>query len=382
MLGGMGGIRIVVTCAIVTGCLPRPQPSAPVQPTPVQPTAQAQLQVQPVPPAQPAPQPVYAQPYAQAQPLPAPQAYAPAVAYPAPAPLPPPPAGHSHFHDGEVIADFAAVGGLAATELLVRQDMSSQFDTFVLLAGVGGGGALGWLLTEKYPIDAGAAHATTLGLMLGVANGALLVEPTNDTSASSVLGLLLLGGAVGAGGGFAYGQVADLTPGQATFVANLTLLGSATAALGAITGSRDGGFGGWQDGSLALGLDGGAVAGAAIAPSLDWSPHRAKVVFASTVIGSFVGGILAGVLAKPNTASTTDTNTDIVAASLTAGMWGGFGLGIMMTKDELPDPRFKQPAAATTTTTATARKTASPATNIVPWLGDRGQLGLMAGGAF
>ncbi len=377
----MGGIRYVVTCLIVTGCLPRPQPAEPVPPQPTlqpqpQPQPQVQVQVQPQPLPQPYPTP---QPYA-----PAPQTYAPAqpypapVAYPTPAPLPAPAAGKSHFHDGEVIVDFASVGALAATDLMVRQDLGgSQVDSFVLLAGVGGGGALGWLLTDKFPVDGGAAHATTLGLMLGIANGALLVEPTQYSNASSILGLLLVGGAAGAGGGFAYGQVADLTPGQATFVANMTLLGSATAALGAITGSQDGKFGGWEDGSLAIGLDGGAIAGAAIAPSLDWSPRRAKVVFASTVIGSFAGGMLAALVSKPNTDSTSSSG-DIVAASMTAGMWGGFGLGIMMTKDDPPDPRFKQPQPATTT----ASRPATSPTSIVPWLGDRGQLGVMAGGAF
>jgi hypothetical protein len=271
------------------------------------------------------------------------------------------------------------VGTLAATDLLVRQDFGgSQVDSFVLLAGIGGGGALGWLLTDRYPVDGGSAHATTLGLMLGVANGALLVEPANYHDASSVLGLLLGGAAIGAGGGFAYGQVAELTPGQATFVANLTLLGSATAALGAITGSRDGQFGGWEDGSLAVGLDGGAIAGAAIAPSHDWSAHRAKRVFASSVIGALAGGMVSGLLAKPKTGGTSDTDADLVAATMTAGMWGGFGLGIMMTKDDLPDPRFKQPQTPTTT----ASRAAAAPTSIVPWLGDHGQMGVMAGGAF
>ena len=33
--------------------------------------------------------------------------------------------GHSHFHDGEVIADFATVGVLAAIDLAVRQDINN-----------------------------------------------------------------------------------------------------------------------------------------------------------------------------------------------------------------------------------------------------------------
>jgi hypothetical protein len=44
----------------------------------------------------------------------------------------------------------------------------------------------------------------------------------------------------------------------------MALLGTATAAFGAITGSRDGEFGGAENGALAVGLDGGTVAGARV----------------------------------------------------------------------------------------------------------------------
>src|SRR5262249_27658138 len=81
--------------------------------------------------------------------------------------------------------------------------------------GLAGGGGTGYLLTQHYDIDAGSAHSTTIGLLLGVANGALLIEPANYHDASSVFGLLTLGSAVGAAGGFAYGQAAELTSGHA-----------------------------------------------------------------------------------------------------------------------------------------------------------------------
>ena len=54
--------------------------------------------------------------------------------------------------------------------------------TFILLAGLAGGAAGGWLLTNKYEVDAGAAHSTTIGLLVGAANGALLIEPTGATA--------------------------------------------------------------------------------------------------------------------------------------------------------------------------------------------------------
>lgn len=49
------------------------------------------------------------------------------------------------------------------------------------------------------------------------------------------------------------------------------------AALGAISGSTDGQLGNWENGTLALGIDGGTAAGMLIAPRLNWSARRAKV---------------------------------------------------------------------------------------------------------
>jgi hypothetical protein len=307
--------------------------------------------------------------------------------YPHAYPVSPPPpmaitatSSRSRAHDGQVIADFAIVGTLGAINLLVRQDIEhANAISLVLLTGVAGGGAIGYMLTQKYEVDSGAAHATTLGLALGIANGALLIQPTGWTRGESVINLMFLGSAIGTVGGFVYGQQAKLTTGQALFVANMTLLGAATAALGAISGSRDGEFGNPENTALAIGIDGGAIAGAMIAPSLDWSPRRARVVLAGSIIGAFAGGMFSGLLARPNNGSTTDANGNIVAATMTAGMWGGFGLGIMMTRDANPDLRFARPQTAQR---PRATKVTASDTSILPWMGQRGHLGLMAGGAF
>jgi hypothetical protein len=339
--------------------------------------------VAPTNPSQPPPFPAAQQPpplpaagnYYAPQPYPPPQGYA--QPYPAPYSAPAE-TRRRHWNDGEVIADFAVVGTFGSLNLLARTDIDNGNAVgFILVGGMAGGAGVGYLLTQKYDVDAGAAHATTLGMTLGFANGALLIQPTGWERTESVLNLLFLGSAAGAAGGFVYGQAAKLTPGQSWFVANMTLLGTATASLGAITGSRDGEFGNWENGTLAIGLDGGAVAGAVIAPSLDWSAKRSKVVFASTVIGALAGGMFAGLLANNNNESRTD-NGDVVAGAMTAGLWGGFGLGVMMTKNYSPDLRYSQPSAAPT---AVRQRSESP-TTVLPWVGDRGQLGVMTGGSF
>ncbi|MGE0549474.1 MAG: hypothetical protein AB7O24_05740 [Kofleriaceae bacterium] len=349
---------------------PQPQAPPPQQPYPApQPYPQ-----QPQPYPYPYPQP---QPYPYPQPQPYPQPYPQPVASPPPTFSTPTPQVSSsaisrRLHQGEVIADFAAVGALASIDILVRQDVENGgAGTMILLAGVVGGGAAGWLLTEKYEVNAGAAHSTTIGLMVGAANGALLIRPTGWEDADEVLALLFFGSAIGTTGGFVYGQAAELTSGQATFVGNVALLGSATAALGAITGSRNGTFDSWENGALALGLDAGVLAGALIAPKLDWSPRRAKLVFASTAVGALVGGMVAGLTTKKDTdGGSTERNGDVIAACMTAGLWGGFGLGIMMTRETAPDPKYLKTDAGGSSTT------------YAPWVGDRGQLGVMAGGSW
>jgi hypothetical protein len=105
---------------------------------------------------------------------------------------------------------------------------------------------------------------------------------------------------------------------------------------------------------------------------LDWSPRRAKVVMASTAVGALVGGMLAGLTTKSKDGSSGDANGDVVAACMTAGMWGGFGLGIVMTKNDAPDPKVSQPT----------RAAATAPTTFAPWLSRDGQLGVMAGGSF
>jgi hypothetical protein len=276
------------------------------------------------------------------------------------------------LHDGEVIADFAIVGTLASIDIMLRQDVdNATAGTFILLAGLAGGGGAGWLLTEKFETNAGAAHATTIGMLAGAANGALLIEPTESYDAEDVMALLFFGSAIGAGGGFIYGQTADLSSGQATFLGNAVLLGSATAALGAIAGSRDGEFGNWENGTLALGLDVGLLGGALIAPALDWSPRRAKTVFAATTIGALIGGALPGLITKREDGE--EYNGDLIAGCMTGGLWVGFLGGILLTGDSEPDPNFNKKS---------SQAKAGPATSIAPWVGKPGQMGIMAGGSW
>jgi hypothetical protein len=312
----------------------------------------------------------FAQPSRQppSPPPPAPYPY-PAYPYPYQPPQAPDAAQSSRkIHDAEVVADFAAVGALAATDIVLRQDVDQGgVGTLLVMSGVFGGAAGGYILTQKYEVDAGAAHTTTIGLMAGAANGALLIKPTldGDYEADDVVGLIFLGSAVGTGAGFAYGQAADLTEGQSTFLGNAVLLGTSTAALTAMLGSKNGQYNNWENATLAIGLDAGLLGGALIAPQLDWSKRRGRFVIAGTVLGALGGGMIAGLTTKKD--NDDDYNGNVIAGSMTAGLWGGFVLAILATRGSEPDPKFRRADPASTT--------------VMPMVGEN-RVGVSAGGTW
>jgi hypothetical protein len=387
--GQMRIVRLLLSLAAVAcmwGCLPHDArsitpaaPSSAAPPAATDPTLFAQQPASPQPQPYPPPPPSQPQPYPPPppypqpqQPYPQPQAYPPPYGQPYPPPPFPAPAAASgrRLHDGEVITDFAVVGMLASIDILVRQNVrNGGAGTFILLAGLAGGGGAGWLVTEKYEVDAGSAHATTIGLIAGTANAALLIEPSRSYDAQDVIAILFVGSAIGATSGFAYGQAAHLTSGQSTFVMNTVVLGSATGAFGAIAGSTNGTFDHWENAALAVGLDAGLVAGALIAPRIDWSPRRSRIVMAATLIGALVGGALPGLVTRRDQGE--DYDGDLIAGSMTAGLWGGFALGALLTRDEAPDAKFVQP-----------RANPGSSTTVVPWVGQPGQVGVMAGGSW
>lgn len=81
-----------------------------------------------------------------------------------------------------------------------------------------------------------------------------------------------------------------------------------------------------------------------------------------------------------------DYNGDLIAGAMTAGLWGGFGLGILMTRDSSPAPKYVSPPTGTPRTARSRRSTetvkAGSGATYLPFVGDRGQLGLMAGGTW
>jgi hypothetical protein len=323
----------------------------------------------PVAPA-PAPYPPPAQPYP-AQPYPAAYPYAQPYGYQAPVIVAsgPPPRRTGHL---ELTADFAAIGVLGTVAAMDARDFDDKnTGTLLVMGGAIGGGAIGYLLADGLDVTRGEAHATTMGLGLGAANGALLLVPLGaDDASDEVLTTLFVSGAIGATGGLLVGKKLHMTEGQALFAGNVALLGIGTAAIGGALMHDDGeDLEGSSMGTLAIGLDAGALAGLVIAPRIDWSRRRARYVGLASLAGCFAGSLI-GALASgnKNEDGSSDPDPDVAAAGLLVGMWGGFAAGIALTGDFAPDPGHSPPS--------------GPRTSLMPMVGAGREVGVAVAGGF
>jgi hypothetical protein len=273
----------------------------------------------------------------------------------------------------ELVADFAAVGLLATIAALDARDYDDKdTGTLLVMGGMLGGGAVGWLAADKLDVTRGEAHAATMGLGLGLANAGLLLVPLGaDDESHQVLTALAVGGGLGVVGGLALGKKLHLTEGQTTFAGNLALLGIGTAAItAALIDDDDGSADSGEMSALAIGLDAGAIAGLAIAPKIDWSRRRARYVGVASLAGCFVGSLVGALAATDrDDAGVRHTDPDVAATGLLVGMWGGFAAGIALTGDFAPDP------------SRTTAPTSVP-TSLAPLVGPQREVGITLSGGF
>jgi hypothetical protein len=154
---------------------------------------------------------------------------------------------------------------------------------------------------------------------------------------------LAVGGAVG----MVAGDRLHLTRAQAGLAGTTSVLGVATAGLtlGILQPDIS------ADSVLLLmagSLDVGAALGLGLGSTIDWSVSRQRL----TSLGAFLGALGGWATAALLTGADSDDSTGRAwAASTLAGMWGGFGLSVYLTRDMKPDARFR---------------TASPAPVVMP----------------
>jgi hypothetical protein len=296
--------------------------------------------------------PAHAQPAATA-PAPAAQPASPALAAPVPAVDQPQPAvdepdsGRTSFIVSTTLASFSS--GFVVMDLLDRESLRGG------VASISATTAVGFLaslhLSRGRTITAATADAYSLGMLLGAGNGLLLSKPVGIHGATGhegtelmALGALALGGTAG----LVLGDRLQPTRGQVAVTSTLSLLGIASFALGYGIIQPDSGGGDLGYLVPAACLDAGAVAGFLVAPHIDWSVSRARMVSLGSFLGA-LGGFATGVLAFGGSADLEELSEgkslNAWSATTLAGVWSGFGLSWYLTRGMRPDVRFA-PASA------------------------------------
>ncbi|MBL8622619.1 MAG: hypothetical protein JNK64_14995 [Myxococcales bacterium] len=187
-------------------------------------------------------------------------------------------------------------------------------------------------------ITGGMAEGYSNGLLIGTANGLLLASPLGADTSEAFQMSVLVGMAVGAGGGMLYGDTVRPTRGQMSFVGTLATLGIASAGLGLVVANPDVSADTVLY-TMTAGLDLGAAAGLVMGKDLTWSSARARLVWLGALLGGvagFGGSLLIG---------GDDGGSDFgrAAAGITlAGTWGGFALATHLTRDMRTDRRYRQ----------------------------------------
>lgn len=245
-------------------------------------------------------------------------------------------AGRTSFVISTTLA--SVYGGIVLVDLL---DLSDGFrPTVATVLGATGVGFLGsYYGTRGAHITEAMADAYSAGLGLGVGNALLLAVPLglNDSSEQFqgvALGGLVLGGAAG----LVLADRVRPTRGQVQIATLGSSLGIATTGLGLLITQPDD----IETDTLLLllagGLDAGLVGGMVMAPRLDWSLSRTRLVSLGGFLGALVGWSGAALLTG------TDVDADIGTlwgVTTLAGLWSGVGLAAHLTRDMAPDRRFQ-----------------------------------------
>jgi hypothetical protein len=217
--------------------------------------------------------------------------------------------------------------------------------------------------TKDRTMTGSMADAYSLGMIEGVVNAALLVEPLGVTNHGSgtVQTSILASGAAGAVAGLGYGYTVKPTRGQIAFAATLSVLGTATTGLGigAVNPNYDADH--WLV-AIAAGTDLGLVGGFGVGRNLDWSVSRGRIVQLGVLLGGLTG-LAAGALIVGDHGGSN--SGQVVCGTTLGGVWAGFGLATKLTSDMRPDRQYA----------------ATPQTQLVP-MPTRGGGGLAMTGAF
>ena len=234
------------------------------------------------------------------------------------------------LYSGVVLIDLADIGDLRAGTLVVMGSTTA--------------GLLGSLYGSRgRTMTGGMADAWSLGLAVGAGNALLLSGPLGlyeaSSNASEKVQTFVLGTTWGlAAAGLVAADRIRPTRAQVNVVGTFGMMGLASTLLSLAMVQPDELSGDAFLTITAVGLDAGLAAGVGFAGTLDWSLSRARLVGLSAFLGALAGGGTSLLLF----AESGNSNSARLSAGITlAGLWGGFGLGMHLSRNMAPDHRFR-----------------------------------------
>jgi hypothetical protein len=236
---------------------------------------------------------------------------------------------------------FSTLYGLYAGVVLIDDfDISDFRAGIATVAATTAVGLLGsYFGTKDVRITGAMGDAYGVGMMFGVANAALLIEPIdNGVTDKEAFTTVLIAGGVGGVLGLEFAAQAEPTRGQVSFASTLGILGFASTGLAIAIAQPDG------DGdhllvAMAGGMDLGLTAGLVVGKDLDWSVSRGRIVTLGTLLGGLAGAAGGALIVGSDPSNDGDR---VIAAATLIGTWGGFGLTTHLTSDMRPDRRYAQ----------------------------------------
>jgi hypothetical protein len=245
--------------------------------------------------------------------------------------------------------------GLVAIDLLNINDVRSGT---ALVMGSTAAGVIGSIYgTQGRTMTGGMADAWSLGLLVGAGNALLLSEPfglyRSPSNSSEKVQTFTLAATWGtATAGLLIADRIRPTRAQVNVVETFGLMGvgSTLLSLAIIQPSLD------ADSFTtitALGLDAGLGVGAGFAGKLDWSNSRARLVQLSAFLGGLTG-VGTSLILLSGSNGNGDSALRTGAGITLAGLWGGFALGMHLTRDMDPDYRFRHGSGTQVTFAPTA----------------------------
>ncbi|MCO4764196.1 MAG: hypothetical protein KC502_21975 [Myxococcales bacterium] len=271
-----------------------------------------------------------------------------------------PSAGRADFVVTTTVASIYA--GAVVLDLMDAGDVRVGAGVLLTSTALGVVGSL--MGSEGMRITEATGEAYTSGVIWGAASG-LLVALTVDVDKSETANLITLSG-VGLGGalGFSMADAFHPTRGQVGFMTTAGLMGITTALLGTMAARPDNIESTTLTGLMLGGLQLGVLGGVLVAPDIDWSVSRSRLVTLGAGVGALTGwGVLTLFVGAQG-----DTDRAI-ATSLLAGLWAGFGVTAWLTESMTPDRTYKSPIAQSVLLPTLIPDAAGETTPGLAWVG-------------